>query len=52
MAAAKAKTVVAVCIKTRYIADSRYVKGKKYKLPQTTIDTYPESFVNEKDLSD
>lgn len=52
MAAAKTKKVVAVCIKTRHIADNRYVKGKKYKLLQSTIDTYPESFVNEKDLTD
>lgn len=50
MAVAKAKTVVVVCIKTRQIADDRYIRGKKYKVPVSILETYPNEFVAESDL--
>ncbi len=45
------KTVTAVCLKTRQIADTRYTKGERYKVPESVVATYPNDFINEKDLT-
>ncbi|MGB1749684.1 MAG: hypothetical protein ACPHK0_07900 [Dehalococcoidia bacterium] len=50
MAVAKAKTVIVVCVKSRQIADDRYIRGKKYKVPVSILETYPNEFVAESDL--
>jgi hypothetical protein len=50
MALAKEKTVTVLCVKTRYIADDRYVRGKKYKVPVSVLETYPNDFVDTKTL--
>ncbi len=44
------KTVVVICLKSRYIADTRYTKGKKYKVGESILATYPNDFINEKAL--
>ena len=50
MAVAKAKTVIVVCVKSRQIADDRYIRGKKYRVPVSILETYPNEFVAESDL--
>jgi hypothetical protein len=44
------KTIVVICLKSRYIADTRYIKGKKYKVGESVLATYPNDFIAEKDL--
>lgn len=47
--AIKIKSVKVVCVKARFVADKRFEVGKKYKVPERYVVSYPEAFVPEGD---
>lgn len=40
----RTKNVRVICIKTRHIADTRYIAGEKYKITVSLLERYPASF--------